>query len=202
MAFELTEYNEAHVATFTKRVERHGDEDRQAVSMGLEITTDNFMLDLLDATLRETLFKAKDEEQEDVPGVAKTTPVLRCNSIDRVALPNKHEGWTLQVDRGSDETEPMVLGGVKLSKFTVEPLQGGTIVLRFTVGTADIDADRLGYLGMHHGDSLWIQLHAPKVKPEAIDGSPDGGGPGFDSHEPDAGDLFAAEHGQEEGAEH
>lgn len=198
MSFELLEFNEAHVATFTKRVEKHGDEDKQAVSMGLEITTKNFVLDMLDAQLRHALFKAKDEDQEDVPGVPASTPVLRSNAIDRVVLPNKHEGWTLVVDAGLGEDSPMKLGGVKLSKFSVEPKQGGSVVLRFTAGTADIDAEKLGYLGMHHGDSLWIKLHAPTVKPDAIDGTQEA----FDADhpEPDATDLFAAQ-GEEEAEE-
>jgi hypothetical protein len=199
MAFELTEYNEATLATFTKRVEKHGDEDVQAVSMGLEIATENFVLDLLDPTLRHALYKAKDEAQDDVPDVVPTTPVLRSSSIDKVTLPNKHEGWTLEVDDGIDEDNPMKFGGVKLSKFNVEPKQGGTVVLRFTAGTSDIDADRLGRMGMHHGSQIWIKLHAPKLKPEAIDGSPEGGGPGFETDdgddEKDAGQLFAEEHG-------
>jgi len=202
MAFELTDYTEAHVATFTKRVEKHGDEDRQAVSMGLEITAENFLLDRIDPTLREALYKAKDETQENLPDVQQTTPVLRCNSVDRVALPNKHEGWTVEIDRGTDENEPMKLGGVTLKKFSVEPKQGGSVVLRLTLNTSDIDAERLGWLGMHHGESIWLKLVAPKVqdKPAPIDGSTEA----FQKDHPDAGDLFSQEHGgkgPEEGGE-
>jgi hypothetical protein len=192
MAFELTEYNEAHVATFTKRVEKHGDEDKQAVSLGLEITTENFVLDLLDAALRPTLYKPKDDTQEPMPGVPESTPVLRCNAVDRVVLPNKHEGWTLEIDRDGNEEDVLKFGGCKLSKFTVEPKQGGTVVLRFTVGTSDLDAERLGWLGMQHGGSIWIRVIAPKPKPDAIDGSQEA----FDRDHPaddDQADLLTPE---------
>lgn len=192
--FHIDEWTEAHVATFTKRVEKHGDEDKQAVSMGLEITTENFILDRIDPTLRHALYKAKDEGlQPEIDDLPPTTPVLRCNSIERTVLPTKHEGWTLLVDDGIDEDQPMKFGGCKLTKFSVEPKQGGTVVLRFTVGTADIDAERLGYLGMHHLESLWIQLHAPQPKQPAIDGTV--GHPGAAAQQPTAGDLFAAQHG-------
>lgn len=192
--FHIDEWTEAHVATFTKRVEKHGDEDKQAVSMGLEITTENFILDRIDPTLRHALYKAKDEGlQPEIDDLPPTTPVLRCNSIERTVLPTKHEGWTLLVDEGIDEDQPMKFGGCKLTKFSVEPKQGGTVVLRFTVGTADIDAERLGYLGMHHLESLWIQLHAPQPKQPAIDGTV--GHPGAAAQQPTAGDLFAAQHG-------
>lgn len=194
MTFQFTEYNEATLATFTKRVERHGDEGVQAVSMGLEIKTENFVLDMLDPSLRHALYKAKDETQEDVPDVVPTTPVLRSSSISRAVLPNKHEGWRLEVDDGIDEDDPMVFEGVKLTKFSVEPMQGGTVLLRFSVGTSDIDADRLGRLGMHHGGLIWIKLFAPKPQEPAIDGTQQA----FDDdhpEEPDAGQLFAEEHG-------
>jgi hypothetical protein len=194
--FHIDEWTEAHVATYTKRVEKHGDEDKQAVSMGLEITTENFILDRIDPTLRHALYKAKDEGlQPEIDDLPPTTPVLRCNSIERTVLPTKHEGWTLLVDDGIDEDQPMKFGGCKLTKFSVEPKQGGTVVLRFTVGTADIDAERLGYLGMHHLESLWIQLHAPQPKQAAIDGTK--GHPGAAAQQPTAGDLFAQQHGSQ-----
>jgi hypothetical protein len=189
MAFELTEYTEAHVATFTKRVEKHGDEDKPAITMGLEITTENFILDMIDPALRQALYRARDEEQEQLPDVPPSTPVLRCNSVDRVALPNKHEGWTLEVDHGADGDDPFKFGGCKLSKFSVEPKQGGTVVLRFSVGTSDIDAERLGWLGMQHGECIWAKLIAPKAKPEAIDGSLEA----FERDHPPQDDLLTPE---------
>lgn len=197
MTFELTEYNEAKLAKFTKRVEHHGDEEKQAVSLGLEITDANTILDRIDPTLRPTLYRAVDEDQGELPEVDVALPVLRSNSIDKTSLPQKYEGWTLQIERNGNEDEDMRLGGCKLTKFTVEPKQGGSVVLRFTVGTSDLDADRLGWLGMQHGASLWIKLHAPKAQEPAIDGSKEGGGPGFsDDEQPDAGQLFAAEHAE------
>lgn len=195
MPFELTDFTEAHLASFTKRVEKHGDQDQQAITMGLEITLANFELDKIDAALRESLYKAKDDAQEEMPGVPRATPILRCNSIDRVVLPTKHDGWSLHVDDGIDDTDPMKFGGVKLSKFSVEPKQGGSVVLRLNVGTADIDAERLGKLGMLHGESIWVKILAPEVKPDAIDGSTKA----FQADHPDAGDLFAEEHGDDHG---
>lgn len=187
MAFELLEFTEAHVATFTKRIEKHGDEDKQAVSLGLEITTENFVLDLIDPTLRQALYKPKDDNQANIPDVRESTPVLRTNSAERVLLGNKHEGWTLEIDATGNENEPMKFGGVKLSKFSVEPKQGGSVVLRMQVGTSDIDTERFGWLGMHHGESIWLRLISPKNKPAAIDGSTEA----FENDHPDAGTLFA-----------
>lgn len=184
--FELLDWTEAQVATVTNRVEKHGDEDKPAVSLGLAIEAENYILDRIDATLRHALYKAKDEAQVTLPDVVAATPVLRSHSLERAVLPTKHEGWTLEIDSTLEES--MLFGGCKLSKFSVEPKQGGTVVLRFTVGTSDIDAERLGYLGMHHGEAIWIKLHAPRAKVDEprVSTAP---------VEKDAGDLFAEQHG-------
>ena len=185
--FQIIEYTEAHVASVTNRQESHGDDKVPAVSIGLQLTCANTMLDQIDPTLRQALYKAVDD-QEHLPGVEPSTPVLRCNSIDRVTLPTAHEGWTLIVDDGIDDTAPMTFGGVKVDKFSGEPQQGGSIVLRFRCGTSDIDAERLGKLGMHNGQSIWIQLTPPAPTPDAIDGTTEA----FKRDHPDATDLFAA----------
>jgi hypothetical protein len=187
--FQILEFTEAHLATLTPRSEKHGDDEKPAVSIALEVTAANTITDSIDPSIRHSLYKAV-EGQEDLPGVEQSTPVLRCNSIDRATLPTKHEGWTLQVDDGIDDTEPMTFSRCKVDKLSVEPKQGGSVVLRMRVGTSDLDAARSGFLGMHVGQSVWITLTAPKP---VIDGSQEAFDrdhpPGDD--EPEAGDLFA-----------
>lgn len=169
-AFQIETPTEVHVSSVTNRQETHGEEKVPAVSIGFELTTANTVLDQIDPTLRHALYKAIDG-QDQLPGIEPATPVLRCNSVERVTLPTKHEGWTVQVDDSFDESDPMTFGECKVDKFSIEPKQGGSIVLRFRVGTSDIDAERLGKMGMHNGQSLWITVRAPKVKPDAIDGT-------------------------------
>jgi hypothetical protein len=183
--FQILEFTEAHVASVTNRTETHGDEKVPAVSIGLELTAANTILDQIDPKLREALYKAVDD-QEQLPGVEPATPVLRCNCIDRAVLPTSHEGWTLQVDDGIDESVPMTFGSVKVDKFSVEPKQGGSIVLRLRCGTSDISAETLGKLAMHNGQSIWVTLTAPKPKTDAIDGSTEA----FKKDHPDASDMF------------
>ena len=174
--FELRNTTQARLASINRRVEKHGDEYCPAVSLGIEITTGNQILDLLDASLRRTLYRATDN-QPMLPGVEVSTPLLNCDVIDRVVLEKKFEGWNLSVDDSIDADNPMCLGGCKVDKFSIEPQQGGTVVLRFRVGTSDVDAEKLGALAMHNGQSIWILLTAPEDKPDeknsggAIDGS-------------------------------
>ncbi|MEY5100665.1 MAG: hypothetical protein RJA36_3384 [Pseudomonadota bacterium] len=202
--FAIPEFTEAHLASVTNRVEKHGDDDKKAVTIGVEITTANTMLDAIDPKLREAMFKPKPDAEPELPGVEISTPILRCNSIDRVVLPTKHEGWTLAIDDGIEgDADPMLFGSVKVDKLSVEPKQGGSIVLRMRLGTSDVDADKLGWLGMHNGEEIWIKLTPPPKPADVIDGSteaferdhPDAGGQA-DLLDTEAGDAFAAEHGQ------
>ncbi len=188
--FQITEFTEAHLASVTNRVEKHGEDDKPAVSLGIAIEAANTLLDCIDPKLRHALYMAV-EGQDELPGVEPATPVLRCNSFETHKLTTAHEGWTLQVDDGIDDTTPMTFGGCKVDKFVVEAKQGGSIVLRLRVGTSDVDADKLGKLAMHNGQSIWITLKAPEKKPEAIDGTQ----AAFEADHPHAGALFAEEHG-------
>lgn len=185
---QIHEFTEAHLATLTPRSQKHGDDEVPAVSLGLELTVGNTLLDAIDPNIREALFKRIDG-QPDLPGVESSTPVLRCNSIDRVTLPTKYEGWTLEVDDGIDDTTPKAFGSCKVDKFSVEPKQGGSCLLRIRIGTSDLDAERSGMLGMHVGQSIWIKLRAPEkqVEQPAGDGQDD---PDDDDDAPDATDLF------------
>ena len=181
---QILEFTEAKLATLTPRSEIHGDDQKPAISLGLEITTGNAILDVLDLELRPALYKAPDSKS--LPGFADALTVLRCNSIERVLLPTKHEGWTLQVDDGIDETKPKTFGSCKVDKISVEPMQGGNIVMRMRIGTSDLDAERSGMLGMHVGQSIWIMLTAPKPGEERKDE------PAPKKKDPDATDLFVA----------
>jgi hypothetical protein len=191
--FEITTMTEVTITSVTNRQETHGEEKVPAVTIGLELITANTFLDLIDPKLREAMYTAV-EGQEDLPGIVQSTPVLRCNSIDKVVLPTAHEGWTLTVDEGVDESTPMVFGACKVDKFSVVPSQGSSVSLRFRVGTSDIDADRLGKLGMHNGQSIWVTITKPVIAPDAIDGSSEAFNRDHPAAEPNATDLFAGGH--------
>lgn len=185
--FQITSYTQATITSVTARTEAHGDDRVPAVTVGIKIAAANTILDQIDPAIRLALYKAVDDQTE-LDGVEPTTPVLRCNSFDSIALTTAHEGWTLLVDDNIDEEDPMKFGGVKLDKFKVDAKQGGSIVLSFRCGTSDVDAERLGALGMHNGRDIWIQLHKPERPAPVIDGSTDA----FQKDHPDATSLFAA----------
>lgn len=201
--FEITSPTEATLRTLTPRIEKHGDDDVSAVSLGLTIVGPNTMLDVLVPGLREMLYKPV-EGQEQLPGVEPATPLLRANGIEAVSLSACLEGWTLKIDRGIDESDPIALGGSKVDAFSVVPREGGSVDFRFRVGSSDINEDEAGWLFGHLKQSISITLHAPANKPAAIDGSAEAfelDHPGAadsgqaDLLDQDAGDAFSAAHG-------
>lgn len=189
--FQIDTFTEARLATFTKREETHGDDKKPAFTIGLRMDVPNTMLDVIDPKIRHALYMAV-EGQDQLPGVEPATPVLRCNSFEKIPLTTSHEGWTLEVDDGIDETTPMTFGGCKVDRLVVDAKQGGTCELAFRVGSSDLDAERLGRLGIQHGHSIWIKLKPPvRTEGEAIDGTAEA----FHRDHPEAGDMFAQAHG-------
>lgn len=172
--FEITAPTEAFLKTVTPRTEKHGEDDVFAISLGLKLLGSNTLLDLVLPGLRETLYKAVAEGQDPLPGVEKTLPLLRCKGIASLDLAAKFEGWTLKIDAGVDENDPIALGGARVDKFVVVPHEGGSIELHFRVGSNDIDAEEAGWICAHLRQTITITLTAPVKAAEGgqtIDGT-------------------------------
>ncbi len=192
--FEITTPTEAALNSVTPRTETHGEDKVFAISLGLAITGANTMLDALSPTLRHALYMAA-PGQDQLPGVDPATPLLRCKVLQEVKVgPSALEGWTLFVDHGIDESEPITLGGCKVDKFCVLPSEGGTVTLKFRVGSNDVDATEAGLLCSHLGQTITITLKAPEKiadKP-VIDGSVGHPGAAAAEGQSSVEDLFAA----------
>ena len=167
--FSLTT-TEVKLATMTPRTEKHGDEDVSAVSLGLRLTAANTLLDALDPNLRMAIY-APVEGQDQLPGVEPSTPVLRPRMVESLKLSCCFEGWTVAIDRGIDEDDPIKLGGAKVDKFVVVPHEGGSVDIAFRVGSSDIDETEAGWLFGHLGQPIVVSITPPEKAPDAIDGS-------------------------------
>lgn len=188
----------ATLKTVTPREEKHGDESVPAISMRFEIQAANTILDALLPSLRTTLY-TKPPGQDTLDGIEETTPLLRTAGIDQVLLQCKFEGWSMLVDFGIDERSAIRCGSCKVDKFTVEPMEGGTVRLFLRVGTSDISAESGGNLMMLIGSDVTLTLTAPKPAAAAIDGSTEA----FKRDHPDALPLDgAAAAGEPERGEH
>lgn len=193
--FELITPTPAQLKSVTPRTEMHGEEKVVALSLRLELTAPNTILDLLSTKLRHALYMQV-EGQEQLPGVEPSTPLLRFDAFDHHAIKACFEGWTLFVDHGVDEDDPIALGGCKVDAFRLEALQGGTVKLAFRVGTNDISSEEIGVLCGKLGSEISITLRAPEKPVAAIDASSSA-----TDLPPTAGDLFAKGHGPDDDEE-
>lgn len=207
MAFELSAI-EATLRSVTPRTEKHGDDDVFAVSLGFKITTANTILDRLNATLRTSLYMAV-PDQEQLPGIEPSTPLLRTRAIETLTLGASFDGWTLTIPHGIDEDDPIKLGSCKVDKFKVGPKEGGSVELFFRVGSNDINATEAGMLCAKLGQSVEIALTAPVLQTAPlIDGTV--GHPGLAAQKKadenqidllgdgDATEIFSRQHGGDE----
>jgi hypothetical protein len=199
--FELITPTEATLTSVTPRQEHHGEDKVLAVSLGLKITGPNTLLDKLSPTLRETLYTAV-PDQEQLPGVEPSTPLLRAKQvIEQLVLSPSFEGWTLHVDHGIEEDDPISMSACKVDKFKLRALEGGTIELLFRIGTNDVSTEEAGILCSKLGQQIMLTLIAPITQKETpIDGSVEA----FEKDHPtqapllDATDIFVDQHGDDE----
>lgn len=198
--FELKIPTDVKLAKFTPRVEKHGKDEVSAATLRLMLQREAAQLDDVAPGLRDMLFKAV-EGQEQLPGMPPSTPLMRCNAAQTLQLKVSAEGWTIKIDRGIDESDPMVISGCKVDAVVVDNIGDEAAIVSFNVGSNDISEEEAGWLFGHQRRMLRVQLLAPEAKPEAIDGSTEA----FKKDYPEAGDMFAAEHGgkgpEDEGGE-
>jgi hypothetical protein len=169
--FEITEAKTVTLNSVTNRSENHGENEKvPAVSLGVMLETDNFFLDTLLPGLRERLYEpVGGDKQKPLDGVAVRTPKLRLVGVANVKLDSQFNGWTLHVDHGINESEPITLGGCKVDNFLVTPKQDSIVDVSFRIGSSDVDAHRLGLLGVKVGQKISIRLIAPEAVKELAD---------------------------------
>lgn len=203
--FELPAGTWITITKATPRKEHHGDELVQAISLRLAWTTGNDALEKLHPNLKAMLFwkVPQEEAQERIEGVPDITPNLRCSSV---ATPLKIEasfsGYTLTIDHGADETSALDLYQCSLDKFTVDPSEGGSVTIAWSLSSnKQVTPELVGALCGLEGEEVTVELVAPEVaQGDVIDGTqaafnadhPGAAGPLFDEEAEamDATDAF------------
>ena len=168
MPFELLTPTAAKLKSLTPRTEKHGDDEVSAISLGLAIIGPNTLLDHLDGgKLRHALYMAV-PDQDQLPGVEPSTPLLRARGIDLVHLSGTLEGWTVIFDRGIADDSAIVMGGSKVDKFRVKPMEGGSVELLLRVSTSDISEAEGGALFGMLGQEVMVSIKAPVILPDSV----------------------------------
>lgn len=127
------ENQQAKIASFNPRAEKHGDENVPSGDLKLECTLSNAVLDHFDKGLRKMLYrKPASGEQSDLP--LSDTDGLTARKLPHLAPLRWDEdfpGYTLSIDSGLGVKDPLVLDDVELSNFAFEALDGGSVNVTF-----------------------------------------------------------------------
>lgn len=206
MLFSLPNNTECVLTTFVGRTQKSGPDDVPAVTFRLKMASvSNMLLDLFSKTIRHTVYRAV-EGQEQLPGMEDTTPILQSKDLTDWAPDTCLEGWTVIVARGIGDDSALQMGSVKIDDFRFTFHDGGHMDADFRLSTADVDEAGAGMLWGRQKRKVFVMITAPEAptaKP-AIDGSAEAfkrDHPEFkDGADPDAGDLFAQQHGGDAGA--
>lgn len=122
------------VASFNPRSERHGDDNKLAADIKIQLCCTSGALDEFDKSLRAALYRkpAKGEQQDLIAGPDGLTAV-KFPRIGAVRWDEEFPGYELTIEGGLGLTEPLVLVDVTLRKFSFEPLEGGSVAVTFSV---------------------------------------------------------------------
>jgi len=206
MLFSLPNNTECVLTTFVGRTQKSGPDDVPAVIFRLKMASvSNMLLDLFSKTIRHTVYRAV-EGQEQLPGMEDTTPILQSKDLTDWAPDTCLEGWRVIVARGIGDDSALQMGSCKVDDFRFSFLDGGHMDVDFRISTADVDEAGAGMLWGRQKRKVFVMItapEAPSAKP-AIDGSVEAfkkDHPEFaDGADPNAGDLFAEQHGGEQPA--
>ncbi|MEY4429139.1 MAG: hypothetical protein RLZZ182_1828 [Pseudomonadota bacterium] len=173
-AFELPSGTYVTITKTTPRKEHHGDDLVQAISLRLSWTTTNDSLAKLHPNLKAALYwkQPGEEAQERIGGVPEITPNLRVPTMATpVTVEASFSGYTLTIDHGIDESTALELYGCSLEKFKVDPKEGGSVTISWSVSSnKSVTPELVGALCGLEGDEVTLQMVAPVVQ-EAIDGT-------------------------------
>lgn len=198
--FNLPTQTRLKLTKATPRKETHGKELVQAISLRLEWwPTDNAAVNLLHEGLQDALWWVPPEVAAQA-SIEAVPAVKKHRRVPTLHMPLKVEasfsGYTMTIDHGIDDSTALELYGCALDKFEVDAKEGGSAVIRFSLASnKTVTPELVGALCALEGCEIVATLWPPKEEPAAIDGT----GEEFRRDHPDAGDLFAAEHGGEGG---
>lgn len=142
--FEITQ--QVKLANVNPRAEKHGEDTKPALDLKIEATCPSSVLIHFHPELRQHLFK-KDESPDLVDQVIEGDGLtaLRYPKMGAIKWDWEGTGYTATVDYGMGGDSDIVLADVKVDHFTIEPQNGGSVIITFRI-IAHPEADDVGKL--------------------------------------------------------
>lgn len=158
---------EATLANLNVRTEKHGKETlRPAADIKVTLDIPNTQLDQIHPGLLASLYRRENESghQGDLtatdPGTL-TTP--RYPKARPWASTEDWPGYKISLVAGTFDVDPVELDRVTLKGITVQPRNGGTVSLSFSIG-ANPTGEQIGVLYEAMGQPVAIALEPPSLR--------------------------------------
>lgn len=145
MIFELPKQQVKLVKASTP-VENHGNDYKLACVLSIEATINNQQLKAFAPALCDSLYRMPAEgESTDLAADQDSPSVLRFPKMSPFSWDHTLVGYTVTVDYGLGDKSNMVLNDAKIDKFTITPMEGGSVVIGFNIAVhpSDLEVGRL-----------------------------------------------------------
>ena len=137
----VLEDHEASIDNLNLRIQRHGEDRVLAADIKFQITTSNDILDQFGPDLKKDLFRKPGKgEQQTLEGIGAGLTAVKHPELTLKGLAHEFSGYELEVGGLLGESEPIVLVDSKVKRFTIDPKEGGSVVLGFTV-SAEVESE-------------------------------------------------------------
>jgi len=156
MTFALQTPTRLKLTHSQSRTEIHGENKVPALDLRFCWQTSNRHMDMVAPGLRERLMGQGQPERK--PGDAQEKLPLSVDELGRLLFPtmryplkfdDEHQGHTLRVEHGVDDSTALVVKLCRLHRFEVTPIEGGSAEIEFSVSSsAGIDEHLIGCFGL------------------------------------------------------
>ncbi len=154
--------HDAKVASFNPRAEKHGEENVPAGDIKFEIAAHSSILDAFHSGYRKFLFRKPGVgEQPGLPFAdGDDLTALAQPNLEPLKLKEEFPGYSLKITSNLGFSEPITLGDVELSNFTIKPINGGSVNLSFSA-TCHPGEDQAGKLCQLIQNACVVTLEPP-----------------------------------------
>lgn len=147
------------------RTEKHGDQDVTAMDMDFRYTSSNLTLAMLSPTLKSSLY-TKDDSNGEIDPDAEHLTVLKNPKMGPIKWDEKYENARFIVHIGASGKEDVVIRDAVVSKFVIEPKEGGTVVYGYQVRCNPTDKDIAKIAGLLNQE-VYVTLDPEGGEPES-----------------------------------
>lgn len=157
-----------HVALNRLKIGKTG---APGVTLSITIQTGNDALDMLHADLKQSLFR-KPGKGEQIPlegtteGVSAGLVALKLPGIEPIKIEGKWEHYEMQLDGLLEGTEALPFVDVSIKDFTVDAIEGGSVLLSFKASNAIDLSEVADLVDFWMNEGIKLTLTPPAEKPQ------------------------------------